>query len=1080
MAELGIAPPKASEAYETGRGFVTFPEDGTDPIVLSYRDGPRGLGVEHSELVEVIRGAAIDHDLVTYLPYARAQALTGQALTYTLKGGPEHHMLRADRIVGADGRGAFSRRALGLEDESITCSRMAGLLLDDVEVPFVGYGHVFLGGPGPMLCYRILPGKVRLILDIPNRYSRGPKGRATWLWEAFSPALPPAMRPAFRRALREGGLKWAKSSVRRRATFGRRGYPLIGDAIGHYHPLTAAGMTLGFDDAIELAESDSFTRYRLRRARATRVPEMLAVALYEVFTDDLHEALAIRRAVYKMWRESPAERERTMSFLACQEHGLREFSASFGAAVRHAVTDIGGTAVRRGTWRHAGEVVGALGSRMKWLTAGMLHLGETTATHGVHSGIEPEFVSSQSPAGGSQVIDLDAARPPARDDVAGAALERGVGALVQAQSAQGDWEGEVVWCALLAAQYALAAHLMGIPLTETRRQRLIQQFRATQDPSGLWGLHAHSEPYLFVTTLVYVAARLLGVAADDPLLARARGFFEAEGGVGAIPSWGKFWLAMLNLYEWDGVNPVLPEAWSAPTWAPLHPRHYYCHTRLIYMAMSVVYGERYQASVTPTVVALREELFPQGYLETDFPSLRGALRDGDIYTPPSRALKAVYGAARLADRFHNPRRRRHLLVQLRERIRWELETTAHTSISPVSGLLNIIALWLGDPADPTVARALTAFEGWIWEDDEDGLRVAGARSATWDTAFAVQALAQAAPHVDVAASIEQGTAFLRSQQILGSFPGYEDAFRNDPDGGWCFAGVWHGWPVSDCTAEAITALLETNADDHDIDRLGRAANFILRAQNPDGGFGSYEHQKTRLPLEWLNPAEMFGDSMTEHSYIECTASCVAALAAIDQRFPGRASLDIRSAIDRAVQVVRDQQNSDGSWSGVWGVHFTYGTLFGIRGLMAGGVPITDTAIRRACAWLLAHQRADGGWGEHHESALQDTVIASAHSQIIQTSWALAALLEAGEPCWEALERAAGFLAAAQTPEGDWPEEEMAGVFFHTALLHYKLYRKYFPVWSLGLFESRRKGRETALDDALSAPAEAHAASGRHR
>ncbi|MDP6946247.1 MAG: prenyltransferase/squalene oxidase repeat-containing protein, partial [Myxococcota bacterium] len=453
---------------------------------------------------------------------------------------------------------------------------------------------------------------------------------------------------------------------------------------------------------------------------------------------------------------------------------------------------------------------------------------------------------------------------------------------------------------------------------------------------------------------------------------------------------------------------------------------------------------------------LRQELYPRGYAREDFPTLRGALRSGDIYTPPSRALRVLYAGARMVDRHHSPAHRSQLLASLRKLIRWELETTAHTSISPVSGLLNIIALWLEEPAAPTVTRALAAFEGWIWEDDTDGLRVAGARSASWDTAFALQALAQAAPHVEVTEATERGVRFLQSQQILESFPGYERAHRNDPHGGWCFAGVWHGWPVSDCTAEAMIALVECpSAGPEDGERLAAAARFILRAQNPDGGFGSYEHQKSRVPLEWLNPAEMFGDSMTEHSYVECTASCIGALAAFTKRFPERETDAIRRAVDRAVRVLRDAQNADGSWSAVWGVHFTYGTLFGIRGLIAGGAKVTDSAIRKACAWLLAHQRPDGGWGEHHQSALGDTIVEAHHSQVIQTSWALAALLEAQEPNWDAIERAADFLALAQGPDGEWPEQEMAGVFFHTALLHYKLYRRYFPVWALGLFETRR-------------------------
>ena len=41
------------------------------------------------------------------------------------------------------------------------------------------------------------------------------------------------------------------------------------------------------------------------------------------------------------------------------------------------------------------------------------------------------------------------------------------------------------------------------------------------------------------------------------------------------------------------------------------------------------------------------------------------------------------------------------------------------------------------------------------------------------------------------------------------------------------------------------------------------------------------------------------------------------------------------------------------------------------------------------------------------------------------------------------------------------------MFFHTALLHYELYRAYFPLWALGAYETRRlqrsgliKGRRT--------------------
>jgi len=37
--------------------------------------------------------------------------------------------------------------------------------------------------------------------------------------------------------------------------------------------------------------------------------------------------------------------------------------------------------------------------------------------------------------------------------------------------------------------------------------------------------------------------------------------FGAGGATGA-PAWGKFWLAILNVYDWAGLNPVPAELWS--------------------------------------------------------------------------------------------------------------------------------------------------------------------------------------------------------------------------------------------------------------------------------------------------------------------------------------------------------------------------------------------------------------------------------------------------------------------------------------------------------------------------------------
>lgn len=636
----------------------------------------------------------------------------------------------------------------------------------------------------------------------------------------------------------------------------------------------------------------------------------------------------------------------------------------------------------------------------------------------------------------------------------------GIDALRGVQRISGAWEGEVVWCPMLAAQYVLMSHRCGFELGETRKQRILLHFKDTRLQSGLWGLHAHSEPYLFTTALVYVAARLLGEEADSSLLIAAREFFRREGGVQKIPSWGKFWLAMLNLYEWDGVNPVAPEVWALPKSFPLHPSRYYCHTRLIYLAMATIYASKSQHPIDTKIKALRSELYPgRVYDAIDFRRYRSALRFEDLYQPPSPALRLMYRALVVHEKHLPHPLRQHLVKKLLRRIRWEMRSTNHTCISPVNGLLNMIALFLHDPRDEDLRKAYATFDEWMWQDDTKGLRVAGARSATWDTSFVIQALAEQPKALDEQNQqmLVQATTWLKTQQIKETFGGFREQDRLDPKGGFCFAGVWHGWPVSDCSAEAVSALyaIEPEPTADTVAQIEDAIRFILRCQNPDGGFGSYEERRVGFSLEWLNPAEMFGDSMTEMSYVECSSSCAISLceylASGHDKDEGLVE-NAAAALERAAVRVASLQREDGSFAGNWGVHFIYGTLFAIRALSMIDETRFAAEIKRATSWLLSVQRKDGSWGEGHEGCVSNQ-FTPAEGHPTQTGWALMALCAAKSDRFRAIERGAQWLARTQNEEGEWPSEQMLGVFFHSALLDYRLYRYYFPLWGLS-FASR--------------------------
>jgi lanosterol synthase len=195
---------------------------------------------------------------------------------------------------------------------------------------------------------------------------------------------------------------------------------------------------------------------------------------------------------------------------------------------------------------------------------------------------------------------------------------------------------------------------------------------------------------------------------------------------------------------------------------------------------------------------------------------------------------------------------------------------------------------------------------------------------------------------------------------------------------------------------------------------------------------------------------MFGDCMTERSYVECTASCVGALARLRARDASLAPR-VSGAIDAGVAFLRTVQQPDGAIPAAWGIHFTYGAFHVTAGLRAAGVSADDPLLARAAEWLVAHQRGDGGWGEHWSSCVTGRHVEAAESQPVQTAWALLSLLEIVGGKHPAVERGIDWLVARQDAGGGWSGGGVNGVFFGTAMLDYRLYHAYFPTWALARY-----------------------------
>jgi squalene/oxidosqualene cyclase-like protein len=641
------------------------------------------------------------------------------------------------------------------------------------------------------------------------------------------------------------------------------------------------------------------------------------------------------------------------------------------------------------------------------------------------------------------------------------ALDDAVEHLLSLQRPEGQWEGEMVWNTMLLAQYVMTSRMVGRwPLPDRDLAGIRRHFEVTRRADGSWPAHSAGSGSTFVTVLAYVALRIAGVPAEA--LGSTREWMHAQpGGVAAIPSWGRMWLALLGLYDYSGINPVPPEAFLLPRWAPVHPDRFYVHTRLIYTDLSYLYGRRVRFDLGRLGGELRCELYDTPYKTVDFAAARG-LTSSEAAVPPGRVLRWAHDLLARYER-HPPRALRdralrHCVV----RVQRELAASAGRGVSPVSALLGCLVLAdVGLPRNE-VHEALGRLDAWRWEDASEGLRIVGARSSSWDTAFAMRALLCAPRTPQAVTALGRAYRWLAGEQQLDELPAMLRDGRDTVKGGWCFSDGAHRWPVSDCTAEALSAILIVHRDP-DLrssmgaliprERLFDAVDFVLSRQNADGGFGTYERTRAPAAIERLNPSEMYADCMTDLSQPEPTASCVGALARFREAHPGYRRARVEAAIRRGVRHLRSRQRHDGSYPGSWGINFTYAACFVVDALLAAGIPPSDPAIARAVAWLGGTQKDDGGWGEHYTSCLSGRYVEHPESQAAMTAWALLTLVSAVGPADPAVRKAAHCLSGLQRrgSGGGWPQQAPSGIFFRTAVLDYRLYREVFPTWALARY-----------------------------